>query len=101
MQNSSFSIETTLNNLQINELNEMQLASLEANKTPSDIVLLSDTGSGKTLSFLLPIAQVLDRSKSYTQRHDHCTSRELALQIEQVLKKWEQVSRSPAVMADI
>lgn len=87
MQNSSFSIETTLNNLQINELNEMQQASLEASKTPNDIVLLSDTGSGKTLSFLLPIAQVLDRSKSYTQAMIIAPSRELALQIEQVFKK--------------
>ncbi|WP_127124755.1 DEAD/DEAH box helicase [Pseudoflavitalea rhizosphaerae] len=87
MNNATFSIETTLNNLRINELNEMQLASLEANKTPQDIVLLSDTGSGKTLSFLLPIAEKLDRSKLYTQALIIAPSRELALQIEQVFKK--------------
>lgn len=87
MNNASFSIETTLNNLRINELNEMQLASLEANKKPQDIVLLSDTGSGKTLSFLLPIAEKLDRSKPYTQALIIAPSRELALQIEQVFKK--------------
>ena len=87
MNNASFSIETTLNNLRINELNEMQLASLEANKTSNDIVLLSDTGSGKTISFLLPIAEKLDRSKKYTQALIIAPSRELALQIEQVFKK--------------
>lgn len=87
MNNATFSIETTLNNLRINELNEMQLASLEANKTPNDIVLLSDTGSGKTLSFLLPIAEKLDRGKQYTQALIIAPSRELALQIEQVFKK--------------
>lgn len=82
-----FSIEASLNNLQIKELNEMQLASLEANKTSDDIILLADTGSGKTLAFLLPIAEKIDRSKPHTQALIITPSRELALQIEQVFKK--------------
>lgn len=87
MQHSSFSIEASLNNLQIKELNEMQLASLEANKTASNIILLADTGSGKTLSFLLPVALLLDRDQFVSQAMVIAPSRELALQIEQVFKR--------------
>lgn len=87
MQKTSFSIESALSNLNISELNPMQVASLEADKTASNLVLLADTGSGKTLSFLLPIAQKLDRESTLTQAMIIAPSRELALQIEQVFKK--------------
>ncbi len=87
MQISSFSIEDTLSNLQIEALNEMQQASLEANKTSDEVVLLADTGSGKTLAFLLPITQLLDRQKPVTQALIIVPSRELAIQIELVFKK--------------
>lgn len=84
---TSFSIEDSLSNLQIEALNEMQLASLEANKTSNEIVLLADTGSGKTLAFLLPVTQLLDRDSAVTQALIIVPSRELALQIESVFKK--------------
>lgn len=87
MQISTFSIQDTLSNLQIEALNEMQQASLEANKASDAIMLLADTGSGKTLAFLLPIAQLLVRNKQVTQALIIVPSRELALQIEQVFKK--------------
>ena len=87
MQLSSFSIEDTLSNLQIKALNEMQLASLEAIKASDSVVLLADTGSGKTLAFLLPIAQLLDKESKVSQAMIIVSSRELALQIEQVFKK--------------
>jgi superfamily II DNA/RNA helicase len=87
MQISSFSIENTLSNLQIEALNEMQQASLEANKTSNEVILLADTGSGKTLAFLLPLTELLDRQKTVTQALIIVPSRELALQIEQVFKK--------------
>src|SRR5688500_1464719 len=87
MQISTFSIEDTLSNLQIETLNEMQQASLEANKTSNEVVLLADTGSGKTLAFLLPVTQLLDRQKPVTQALIIVPSRELALQIEQVFKR--------------
>ena len=64
----------------------MQVASLEANKKENDIILLSDTGSGKTIAFLLPILQKLDASNTKTQALIIAPSRELALQIEQVFK---------------
>jgi superfamily II DNA/RNA helicase len=87
MQTSSLSIEKVLSALQIDSLNEMQQASLEANKTSDAVILLSDTGSGKTLGFLLPLLELLDHSKDYTQALIIAPSRELALQIEQVFKK--------------
>jgi ATP-independent RNA helicase DbpA len=87
MQTASFSIEDSLSNLQIKALNEMQLASLEANKASDSVVLLADTGSGKTLAFLLPIAQLLDKESKVSQAMIIVSSRELALQIEQVFKK--------------
>ncbi len=87
MQSTSFSIADALSNLQIKALNPMQQASLDANATNNAVVLLADTGSGKTLAFLLPVTQLLDKSKSVTQALIVVSSRELALQIEQVFKK--------------
>jgi ATP-independent RNA helicase DbpA len=87
MQSTSFSIADALSNLQIKALNPMQHASLEANSTNNAVVLLADTGSGKTLAFLLPVTQLLDKNKSITQALIVVSSRELALQIEQVFKK--------------
>lgn len=79
-------IKKALENLKITELNEMQLASLEANKTAGDIVLLSPTGSGKTLAFLLPLLTLLDNNIQGIQVLILAPSRELALQIEQVFR---------------
>ena len=87
MHSTSFSIPDTLNNLQIKALNPMQEASLEANASNDSLVLLADTGSGKTLAFLLPVAQLLKKEKAVCQALIVVSSRELALQIEQVFKK--------------
>ena len=86
MSNNKYSTEEILSNLKIDALNEMQLASLEANKTHKDIILLSSTGSGKTIAFLLPILNVLDEKIKTTQAIIVVPSRELAIQIEQVFK---------------
>ena len=79
-------IQRALENLRIVSLNEMQLASLEANKKGSDIVLLSPTGSGKTLAFLLPLLSLIDANIPGVQVLILTPSRELALQIEQVFR---------------
>ena len=82
-------INTALSNLQIAELNDMQLAVLEAIKTKkdNDLVLLSPTGSGKTLAFMLPLLTFLDAQNTKdVQALILVPSRELALQIEQVWK---------------
>ena len=87
MQNKNLSTKEILANLQIDALNDMQLASIDANKKNSNVILLSDTGSGKTIGFLLPILELLNPASAGTQALVIVPSRELALQIEQVFKK--------------
>ena len=87
MKMKSYSIENILLNLQIDALNEMQLAALEASKTNKDFILLSATGSGKTLAFLLPILENIEEGNKNTQALIIVPSRELAIQIEHVFKK--------------
>lgn len=64
----------------------MQQASIEANKKSNDVILLADTGAGKTLGFLLPVIQLLNPDNLATQAMIIVPSRELALQIETVFK---------------
>lgn len=80
-------IQKVLDNLKIKSLNEMQLATLEAAKKPNDILLLSPTGSGKTLGFLLPILNNLKTEVKGIQVLILVPSRELGLQIETVFKQ--------------
>ncbi len=87
MQNTNYSIENILSNLKIDALNEMQEASLTANKQHDNTVLLSATGSGKTLAFMLPILPLLDPANKNTQALIIVPSRELAQQIEDVFKQ--------------
>ncbi|HEX8334391.1 MAG TPA: DEAD/DEAH box helicase [Segetibacter sp.] len=78
-------IKEILQNFKIEQLNDMQLASIEANQRENDIILLSSTGSGKTLAFLIPVSQKLEKTNK-TQALIVVPSRELALQIEQVFR---------------
>lgn len=64
----------------------MQLQALQTIPQNNDVVLLAPTGSGKTLGFLLPVLQLIDRQKQGVQVLILSPSRELALQIEQVFK---------------
>ncbi|MEI7677027.1 MAG: DEAD/DEAH box helicase [Bacteroidales bacterium] len=84
MQNNSTFVDNTLKCMGIESLNEMQLATLEANQKEKDIVLLSPTGSGKTLAYLLPILMSLNPNCQKIQALVLAPSRELAMQIEQV-----------------
>ena len=86
MKKKNVSISEILFNLKIDGLNEMQLASVDADKKQEDIILLSATGSGKTIGFLLPILELLDDVNKNTQALVVVPSRELAIQIEQVFK---------------
>ena len=81
--------QKVLENLKIATLNEMQLATIETSKKSNDIILLSPTGSGKTLGFLLPILNSLDKGKEGIQALVIVPSRELAIQIEQVFKQMQ------------
>ncbi len=79
-------LEKVLENLKIAELNEMQWAAMEAGKSVNDIVLLSPTGSGKTVGFLLPLLMRMDNDAVGVKALVIVPSRELGLQIEQVWK---------------
>ena len=75
-----------LQKLNITKLNEMQLECQKAAQSSNDIVLLSPTGSGKTLAFLLPLIAKLDKDIPQVQALILVPSRELALQIELVMR---------------
>ena len=81
------SIENILSKLDIETLNEMQLAAVKTVSENNTTILLADTGSGKTLGFLLPFLHHVDAAKTGTQAMIIVPSRELALQIEQVFRK--------------
>lgn len=87
MQLKNYSVEQILANLNIEALNDMQLASIDANEQHNDVMLLSATGSGKTLAFLLPLLSRLDPESKDTQALVIVPSRELAMQIEKVFKQ--------------
>ena len=78
--------QQALENLKIAQLNPMQEAALAAAQH-HDVVLLSPTGSGKTLGFLLPLLMRLQPSAPGIQALVLVPARELALQIEQVFKQ--------------
>ena len=74
-------------NLGIEALNEMQVAAQETILSDANVLLLSPTGSGKTIAFLLPIFEMLVPEIKSVQCLILVPSRELGLQIEQVWKK--------------
>ena len=79
--------EPILANMNIVELNSMQQAAVETILKQQEILLLSPTGTGKTLAFLLPLLQLLKAGENKVQCLILTPSRELALQTEQVWKK--------------
>ena len=79
-------IQEILSNLKIEQLNAMQVASVDAASEGKDVILLSPTGTGKTLAYLLPLVQILKPGVEGVQAVVLVPSRELALQIEQVFK---------------
>ena len=86
MNNKPHSTNLLLN-LGIQNLNEMQEVAENAILNDPNVLLLSPTGSGKTVAFLLPIFQLLSENIKTVQCLILVPSRELALQIEQVWKK--------------
>ena len=79
--------EDILAKLGITALNPMQEKAHDAISNHPNTVLLSPTGTGKTLAFLLPIVPMLDPSLEQIQALILVPSRELAIQIEQVVRE--------------
>ncbi|MBU2973097.1 DEAD/DEAH box helicase [Zobellia sp. B3R18] len=75
-----------LKKLGIPSLNPMQEEALSVIGKNMNNVLLSPTGTGKTLAFLLPLLETLDAECSEIQALVLVPSRELAIQIEQVVR---------------
>lgn len=79
--------EAILKKLGIEQLNPMQQQAQQVIAANKDIVLLSPTGTGKTIAFLLPIIAELNPELQEIQALILVPSRELAIQIEQVLRE--------------
>ena len=86
-----------LEKLNIEKLNAMQEEAQEAILSNPEIVLLSPTGTGKTLAFLLPIISELDINCPEIQVLIVVPSRELAIQIEQVIREMGSGYKANAV----
>lgn len=76
-----------LDKLGIKELNTMQEEAKFAIHSNPNVVLLSPTGTGKTLAFLLPIIEEINTDCEHIQALILVPSRELAIQIEQVARE--------------
>ncbi|NEN22287.1 DEAD/DEAH box helicase [Cryomorpha ignava] len=75
-----------LEKLGISALNEMQHAAQAVIADSKDTVIISPTGTGKTVAFLLPVLEMLNPDLDKVQVVIIVPSRELALQIEQVVR---------------
>jgi superfamily II DNA/RNA helicase len=75
-----------LSKLSIERLNPMQIEAKTVIAKNEGTVLLSPTGTGKTVAFLLPLIAELNPEISEVQAIIIAPTRELAIQIEQVLR---------------
>jgi len=87
MSNTFKNQQDILDKLGIRKLNPMQEEAYRTIQSKSDVVLLSPTGTGKTLAFMLPTIAELDASIAQIQVLILVPSRELALQVEQVTRE--------------
>ena len=91
------STQEILQKFGIEELNPMQKDAIKSIVPNTDTVLLSPTGTGKTLAFLLPLVEMLDAKVNEVQAMIVVPSRELALQIEQVFREMGSGFKANAV----
>ena len=75
-----------LSKLNIDALNPMQEDAIAVISSSVNSILLSPTGTGKTLAFLLPVLERLNPENPEVQVLILVPSRELAIQIEQVIR---------------
>jgi len=82
-------VQGYLERLKIKHLNKMQQESIQSIEKNKEVVLLSATGSGKTLTFLLPLIASISPDSRMAQALILVPSRELALQIESVIRQMQ------------
>ncbi len=87
MANNIKAQQDILEKLKIYSLNPMQEEALGIIKENTNTILLSPTGTGKTLAFLLPLLEQLDPESKEVQALIIVPSRELAIQIEHVIRE--------------
>jgi superfamily II DNA/RNA helicase len=90
-------LQAILEKLGIEKLNQMQENAFKAIASNAETILLSPTGTGKTLAFLLPIIAELNPSTENIQALIIVPSRELAIQIEQVIREMGSGYKATAV----
>ena len=86
MANNIKDQQDILTKLNIHTLNPMQQEAIAVIETTTNTVLLSPTGTGKTLGFSLPLLKYLDSDCHEVQALILVPTRELAIQIEQVIR---------------
>ena len=86
MSLSPETLQAALQRLRIHQLNPMQEAARAAAAEHLNLLLLAATGSGKTLAFLLPVWDRIDTTQRHTQVMIVVPSRELALQVDEVVR---------------
>lgn len=86
MANDIKAQQDILAKLNIHTLNPMQVEAIAVIEKNTNTILLSPTGTGKTLAFLLPLIEALDPEIPDVQALILVPSRELAIQIEQVAR---------------
>lgn len=86
MANTIKSQQDILTKLNIHALNPMQEEAVSVIEATTNTILLSPTGTGKTLAFTLPLLKRLDLGSEEIQALILVPSRELAIQIEQVIR---------------
>ncbi len=86
MANNFKDQQDILTKLNIHMLNPMQEEAIPVIETTTNTILLSPTGTGKTLAFSLPLLKALDINNTDIQALILVPTRELAIQIEQVIR---------------
>lgn len=86
MANDIKNQQDILNKLNIHALNSMQEEAISVINNTVNTILLSPTGTGKTLAFSLPLLKILNSESADIQALIIVPSRELAIQIEQVIR---------------
>lgn len=80
-------MQYNLSRLGVTDLNPMQQEMLQIYRRHRHVVLLSPTGTGKSLAYLLPLAEQLDAAEGRLQALVIVPSRELAIQIRETLQR--------------